>query len=52
MRFDALGVSVAGFDDKVKKLKDSGMSANDAFNSFLLPFLENRKSKHILKKKV
>ena len=36
MRFDALGVSVAGFDEKVKALTDSGMSAQDAFSEAFL----------------
>ena len=31
MRFDALGIAVDGFDDKVAKLKQTGMSASDAF---------------------
>ena len=31
MRFDALGVSVDGFDEKVKQLKATGMSTNEAF---------------------
>ena len=31
MRFDQLGISVDGFDDKVQKLKLTGMSAGDAF---------------------
>ena len=37
MRFDALGVSVDGFKDKVKALEESGLSANEAFR---LAFLE------------
>jgi hypothetical protein len=36
MRFDQLGVSVAGFDDKVKELEKSGMSASDAFQEAFL----------------
>jgi len=36
MRFDALGVSVDGFDAKVAKLKKTGMSANDAFKEAFL----------------
>lgn len=36
MRFDALGVSVDGFDEKVNKLKESGMSANEAFKEAFL----------------
>lgn len=31
MRFDALGVSIEGFKDKVKALEDAGLSAEDAF---------------------
>jgi len=42
MRFDALGVSVSGFDEKVQKLKDSGMSANDAFNEAFLQQAEEQ----------
>lgn len=37
MRFDALGLSVDGFDEKVQTLKDSGLAANEAFK---LAFLE------------
>jgi hypothetical protein len=36
MRFDALGVSVDGFDAKVKTLEDSGMSASEAFTEAFL----------------
>jgi len=36
MRFDALGVSVDGFDERVKSLRDSGMSASDAFSEAFL----------------
>jgi hypothetical protein len=36
MRFDALGVSVDGFEEKVNALKASGMSASDAFNEAFL----------------
>jgi hypothetical protein len=42
MRFDALGVSVAGFDEKVQKLKDSGMDANKAFNEAFLQQAEEQ----------
>ena len=35
-RFDQLGVSVDGFDERVEKLKATGMSANDAFNEAFL----------------
>ena len=42
MRFDALGVSVDGFDDKVKKLKDSGMDASDAFKEAFLQQAEEQ----------
>jgi len=31
MRFDALGVAVDGFDEKVKRLEESGLSADEAF---------------------
>ena len=31
MRFDALGVAVDGFDEKVQKLEESGHDANEAF---------------------
>lgn len=37
MRFDALGVSVAGFDKRLADLKATGMDVNDAFTeAFLL----------------
>lgn len=36
MRFDALGVSVDGFEEKVEALKEQGYSANDAFNEAFL----------------
>lgn len=36
MRFDALGVSVDGFDAKVKALKETGMNANAAFTEAFL----------------
>lgn len=36
MRFDQLGVSVDGFDEKVKQLQTTGMSANDAFKEAFL----------------
>lgn len=42
MRFDALGVSVAGFDDKVKALEESGMSASDAFAEAFLQQAEEQ----------
>ena len=35
-RFDQLGVSVSGFDDKVKALEASGLSANEAFTEAFL----------------
>jgi hypothetical protein len=35
-RFDALGVSVDGFKERVDELKKSGMNANDAFNEAFL----------------
>lgn len=42
MRFDALGVSVDGFDAKVKALKDSGMDANAAFTEAFLQQAESQ----------
>ena len=36
MRFDQLGVSVAGFEEKVKALEEAGYSANDAFTEAFL----------------
>lgn len=42
MRFDALGVSVDGFDEKVEKLKKTGMSASDAFNEAFLQQAEQQ----------
>jgi hypothetical protein len=42
MRFDALGVSVAGFDEKVKALEESGLSANDAFTEAFLQQAEEQ----------
>lgn len=36
MRFDQLGVAVDGFDDRLKKLKDTGMDANAAFTEAFL----------------
>lgn len=36
MRFDALGVSVDGFDEKVKELKATGMDTNAAFKEAFL----------------
>jgi len=36
MRFDALGVAVDGFDEKVDQLKKTGMSTNDAFQEAFL----------------
>jgi hypothetical protein len=45
MRFDALGVSVDGFDEKVKKLKASGMDANKAFTEAFLQQAEEQLAK-------
>jgi len=45
MRFDALGVSVDGFDDKVKELVASGMSAQDAFTEAFLQQAEDQIAK-------
>jgi hypothetical protein len=42
MRFDALGVSVDGFQEKVNKLKAAGMSANDAFKEAFLQQAEEQ----------
>jgi hypothetical protein len=42
MRFDALGVSVDGFDEKVQKLKDSGMDAGAAFKEAFLQQAEEQ----------
>lgn len=36
MRFDALGVSVDGFDDRLKKLKETGLDTNAAFTEAFL----------------
>jgi hypothetical protein len=45
MRFDALGVAVDGFDEKVKALKDSGMDANAAFTEAFLQQAEEQIAK-------
>lgn len=45
MRFDALGVAVDGFDEKVQKLKDSGMDANAAFTEAFLQQAEEQIAK-------
>lgn len=42
MRFDALGVSVDGFDEKVKALTESGMDANEAFTEAFLQQAEEQ----------
>jgi uncharacterized protein YoxC len=42
MRFDALGVSVDGFDDKVKALEASGLSAEEAFGEAFLQQAEEQ----------
>ena len=42
MRFDALGVSVDGFDEKVKALEESGMSVQDAFTEAFLQQAEEQ----------
>ena len=42
MRFDALGVSVAGFDEKVKALEESGLSAQEAFSEAFLQQAEEQ----------
>jgi len=45
MRFDALGVSVAGFDEKVKALEASGLSADEAFSEAFLQQAEEQINK-------
>jgi hypothetical protein len=45
MRFDALGVSVDGFEEKVNQLKASGMSANAAFKEAFLQQAEAQLAK-------
>jgi hypothetical protein len=45
MRFDQLGVAVAGFEDKVKALEDAGMSADDAFSEAFLQQAETQLAK-------
>ena len=45
MRFDQLGVAVAGFEDKVQALQDAGMSADDAFGKAFLQQAEEQVSK-------
>ncbi len=45
MRFDQLGVAVAGFEDKVQALIDSGMSADDAFGQAFLQQAEEQVAK-------
>jgi len=42
MRFDALGVSVDGFKEKVKALEDAGMSADEAFKEAFLQQAEEQ----------
>ncbi len=42
MRFDALGVSVDGFKEKVDKLKDSGMDASQAFSTAFMQQAEEQ----------
>ena len=42
MRFDALGVSVDGFEARVASLKASGMSANEAFSEAFLQQAEEQ----------
>lgn len=36
MRFDSLGVAVAGFDERLQALKDTGMDVNEAFTEAFL----------------
>jgi len=45
MRFDALGIQVSGFDQKVKKLTESGMDAADAFREAFLEQAEEQLQK-------
>lgn len=45
MRFDALGVAVDGFDDKVQALKRSGLDANAAFSEAFLQQAEEQIAK-------
>ena len=45
MRFDALGISVDGFQEKVKALEAAGMSANDAFKEAFLQQAEEQITK-------
>jgi hypothetical protein len=45
MRFDALGVSVDGFQEKVNQLKAAGMSANEAFAEAFLQQAEGQLEK-------
>lgn len=42
MRFDQLGLSVAGFDEKVKALEASGMSVQEAFTEAFLQQAEEQ----------
>lgn len=42
MRFDALGVSVAGFDDKLQALKATGMDTQEAFTEAFLQQAEEQ----------
>jgi hypothetical protein len=42
MRFDALGVSVDGFKEKVAELEDQGMSTNEAFTEAFLQQAEKQ----------
>jgi hypothetical protein len=45
MRFDQLGVSVDGFQERLNKLKASGMSVNDAFTEAFLQQAETQVEK-------
>lgn len=45
MRFDALGVAVDGFDEKLEKLEATGMSTNDAFTEAFLQQAEEQLEK-------
>jgi hypothetical protein len=45
MRFDQLGIAVIGFDEKVKKLKETGLDANEAFTQAFLQQAEDQLKK-------
>lgn len=45
MRFDQLGVAVVGFEERLKKLKATGMDANEAFTEAFLQQAEEQVAK-------